>query len=70
MECQNWTNFRELKTWILHNFKHKYVIKGLYNQVIRDAETMFTNHNTKDIYEKKIENGSGERKNITRNNIK
>lgn len=46
------------------------MIKGLYNQVIRDAETMFTNHNTKDIYEKKIENGSQERKNITRNNIK
>ena len=27
---------------------------------------MFRNHNTKDIYEKKIENGSCERENITK----
>ena len=30
---------------------------------------MFTNPNRKDIYEKKVENGSQERKNIAWNNI-
>ena len=30
---------------------------------------MFTNHNAEDIYEKKVENGSQERENITRNKI-
>ena len=30
---------------------------------------MFTNHNRKDIYEKKVENGSQKRENNTRNNV-
>ena len=36
LEYQNWTNFgtqflKELKTWILCNFKHEYIIKPLCN---------------------------------------
>ena len=30
---------------------------------------MFANHNRKDIYEKKVENESQKRENITRNNV-
>ena len=28
---QNWTKNKELKTWILYNFKQKYLIKKLHN---------------------------------------
>ena len=38
-------------------------------QLIKNAETMFTNHSTKYIYEKKVENGSRERGNITGDNM-
>ena len=62
MEYQNWRNFKELKKWILNNFNHEYVTKNIYNQLIKNAGTMFTNHSIKCIYGKKVENGSWERK--------
>ena len=57
-----------MKTWILCNFKLEYVIiKSM--QLIKSADTMFTNNNTKYIYEKKVEKGSRKRENVARHNM-
>ena len=57
-----------MKTWILCNFKLEYVIiKSM--QLIKSADTMFTNNSTKYIYEKKVENGSRKRENVARHNM-
>ena len=66
MEYQNLTNFKKLKAQILCNFKHD---ESFCNQLIKSAGTIFINHNTKDICEKKVENRNRKRENITRNNI-
>ena len=42
VEYQNWENFKELKTWILYNFKHEYVINK-FIQLSKSAETIITN---------------------------
>ena len=44
------------------------MIKKLHNKLIKSVETMFRNYKTKDIYEKKVKNGS-RWENITRNYI-
>ena len=61
VEYQNWANFKELKTWFIYNFKREYVTNKLCNQLIKIVQTLFTNYNTADIYEKEVENGRRKR---------
>ena len=57
VEYQNWENFKELKTWILYNFKYEYVINK-FIQWSKSAETIITNYDANYIYKKKVDHES------------